>query len=72
MFDLVLHRPLNSLNKNVRTTVCYPFKRQPLKMVKHTLTIRLQQPTNCLSAFDHFVGLVRKGLLFNAFMSGIF
>ena len=27
------------------------------KMVKHTQTIRQQQPTNCLSMFDHFVGL---------------
>ena len=24
-------------------------------MVKHTETIRQQQPTNCLSVFDHFV-----------------
>ena len=31
-------------------------------MVKHTQTIRRQKPTNCLSVFDHFVGLVRKGL----------
>ena len=34
-----------------------PFKRQPHKMIKHTQTIRRQQPTNCLSVFDHFVGL---------------
>ena len=32
------------------------FKRQPHKMVKHTQTIRWQQPANCLSVFDHFVG----------------
>ena len=31
-------------------------------MVKHTQTIRRQQPTNCLSLFDHFVGLALKGL----------
>ena len=31
-------------------------------MVKHTQTIRRQKPTNCLSVFDHFVGLMRKGL----------
>ena len=33
-------------------------------MVKHTQTIRRQQqePTNCLSVFNHFVGLVLKGL----------
>ena len=27
-------------------------------MVKHTQTISRQNPTNCLSVFDHFVGLV--------------
>ena len=31
-------------------------------MVKHSQTIRRLLPTNCLSAFDHFVGLVLKGL----------
>ena len=31
-------------------------------MVKHTETIRPQKPTNCLSVFDHFVGLALKGL----------
>ena len=31
-------------------------------MVKHTQTIRRQQPTNCLSVFDWFVGLELKGL----------
>ena len=31
-------------------------------MVKHTQTIRRQQPTNCLSVFDHFVGLAPKRL----------
>ena len=34
-----------------------PFKRQPHKMVKHTQTIRLQKPTNCLSVSDHFEGM---------------
>ena len=28
----------------------------------HTQTIRRQQPTNCLSVFDHFVTLALKGL----------
>ena len=32
------------------------------KMVKHTQTICRQQPTNCLSVFDHFVNLTLKGL----------
>ena len=31
-------------------------------MVKHSQTIRRLLPMNCLSAFDHFVGLVLKGL----------
>ena len=34
-----------------------PLKGQPHKMVRHTQKIRPQQPTNCLSLFDHFVGL---------------
>ena len=29
------------------------FKHQPHRMVKYTETIRRQQPTNCLSVFDH-------------------
>ena len=40
----------------------YPFRDQPLKTVKHTQTIRRLLPTNCLSVFDHFVGLALKGL----------
>ena len=32
-------------------------------MVQHTQTIRPQQPTNCLSIFDHFVGLSPEGLI---------
>ena len=31
-------------------------------MVKHTQAIRRLLPTNCLSVFDHFVGLALKGL----------
>ena len=34
-------------------------------MVKHTQTIRQLLPTNCLSAFNHFVGLEIKGLIWN-------
>ena len=37
-----------------------PFKPQPRKMVKHTQTIR-RLPTDCLSVFDHFVGLALEG-----------
>ena len=32
-------------------------------MVKHTQTVCQEQPTNCLSVFDHFMGLGLKGLL---------
>ena len=39
-----------------------PFMRQPHKMVKHIQTIHWQQPTNCLSVFEQFVGLELKGL----------
>ena len=38
-----------------------PFKRQSNKIVKHTQIIRRLLP-NCLSLFDHFVGLALKGL----------
>ena len=31
-------------------------------MIKHTQTIRRLLPTNCLSVFDHFVGLAVKQL----------
>ena len=31
-------------------------------MVKHTHKIRQQQSTNCLSVFDHFMGLALKRL----------
>ena len=31
-------------------------------MVKHTQTIHRMLPTNCLSVFDHFVGLAVKEL----------
>ena len=31
-------------------------------MVKHTQIIRRQKLVNCLSVFDHFVGLALKGL----------
>ena len=32
-------------------------------MVKNTQIIRWHQPKNCLSVFDHFVGLALKGLI---------
>ena len=39
------------------------FKRQSHKILKHTQTIRRQQPKKCLSMFDHFVELALKGLI---------
>ena len=33
-------------------------------MIKHTETILRQQPSNCLSVFDHFVGLALEGLTY--------
>ena len=39
-----------------------PFKCQPDKMVKHTQTIRRQQPKNCLNVLDYFVGLALNDL----------
>ena len=39
-----------------------PFKRQHHKKVKHTQIIPRKQLTNCLSVFDHFVGLALKEL----------
>ena len=47
--------------------VYQPFKRQPNKMAKHTQAICRLLPTNCLNVFDHFVGLVLKGLNTSAF-----
>ena len=40
--------------------MCWPFERQPNKMVKHAQTIRWQK--RCLSVFDCFLGLALKGL----------
>ena len=36
----------------------------PPKIVKHTLAICWQKQANCLSVFDHFVGLVFNGLIY--------
>ena len=44
------------------TTPDQSFKCEPHKMVKHTQTMCRLLLTNCLSVFDHFVGLVLKGL----------
>ena len=39
-----------------------PLSANPNKMVKYNQTISLQKPTNCLSVFDHCMGLTLKGL----------
>ena len=41
------------------------FKSQPHKIVKHTQTIRRKSGRIVLRVFDHFVGLVLKGLSLN-------
>ena len=38
-------------------------------MVKHTLITRRLLPTNCLSVFDHFVGVALKGLILQPLVS---
>ena len=35
-------------------------------VLKHTQTIRRKQVTNCLSVFDHFVGVALKGFKIGA------
>ena len=45
-------------------------------MVKQTQTIRWQQPANCLSMFDHFVGLpslcwIAYGQIIHLFVEGL-
>ena len=49
-------------------SVCFwsEVKLLPQKMVRHTQTIRRQQPTNCLSVCDHFVEMALKGLKISA------
>ena len=39
-----------------------PLSTNPTKC-SNTLTIHPQEPTNCLSVSDHFVGLAFKGLI---------
>ena len=51
-FQVALKRPF----------VFWTFQCHPNKMFKHIQTICRFLPTNCLSMFDHFVGLVLKGL----------
>ena len=50
---------MNVLNPN---NCINPLNVNNHKMVKHTQRIRRLLPTNCLSVFDHFVGLALKEL----------
>ena len=50
----------NFTSITISVIIFYPLKRQPHKIVKHAQKIRRQQPTNCLSVFYHFVGLVLR------------
>ena len=54
MYDWVLNALLQLIFNS--------FKYQPNKMIKNTQTIRRLLPKNCLSVFDHFVGLALKEL----------
>ena len=47
---------------NINFKILQAFKHQTHKRDKHTQKVCLQQPKNCLSVFDHFVGLTLKGL----------
>ena len=55
-FFLILKPPESPFN---------PLSASPQKMIKHTQTIHWLLPTNSLSVFDHFVGLVLIGLTYN-------
>ena len=47
------------------TETFWPFKRQSCETIKPTQTIHQPLPTNFLNLFDHFVGLVLKGLSYD-------
>ena len=44
----------------------------PTKWSNTPKTIRRQEPTNCLSVFDHFGGLALKGLIVSNFIKESF
>ena len=47
----------------------YLFMRHLHNMGQHTQTTSRQQPTNCLSVLDHFVGLALQGLKLSSAVS---
>ena len=48
------------VKKKVNIDATNPFITSPTNKVIHTQTKLQQKPTNCLSVFDHSVGLVEK------------
>ena len=51
-----------TLERNGSSSACSSFINLLTNCAKHTQTIRRKQPTDCLSVFDHFKGLVLKKL----------
>ena len=49
------------VKKKVNIDVLNPFITSPTNKVIHTQTKLQQKPKNCLSVFDHSMGLARKG-----------
>ena len=70
LVSLWWHEPLNHQpHKMVRhSNNSSAFGDQPLKMVRHTQTIRRILVANCLSFFDHLVGLTLKRLIIIRFV----
>ena len=66
MFETLQGLQKKKQERSVRNPVRRTFNplsgNPPHKMVKHTQTIHRLLPTNCLSVFDHFVGLALEGL----------
>ena len=60
LWNWIFFLRMSKINPNILSS----FEPQPHKMVTHTQTIHRQQPKNCLSEFNHFVGLALKGLKF--------
>ena len=57
--------------KTEAKVIAWLFIHQPHKMVKHTQKLRRQEPTNCLSVFERFVGLSLRVLMYTITMNGL-
>ena len=64
LFNLLDSKELHTCLKLHMTVTYQLFKPNPHKMLRHTQTIRQLLLTNCLSVFEHFVGLVLKRLIY--------